>query len=189
MENNNKYLLKSKYLNIILGIVIIIVIILYYNNSSTKSVVDQSQIASNENIEELEETIVVHIAGEVISPGIVAMKKGDRLYEAIKLVGGPTESADLDGVNLAMILEDQQKIMIPNKDKLSNDEIKDTRININTAQKEILVTLPGIGESIAQSIIDYRETNGGFKNIEEIKNIPRIGDKTFEKIQDSIKAE
>lgn len=189
MKNNNKYLLKSKYINIILGIVIIIVISLYYNHSSTKSVVGQSEIVSNENAEEHEEIIVVHIAGEVISPGIVAIKKGERLYEAIKLAGGSTENADLNGVNLAMILEDQQKIMIPNKDKLSNDEIKDTRININTAQKEILVTLPGIGESIAQSVIDYRDTNGGFKNIEEIKNVPRIGDKTFEKIQDSIKAE
>ncbi|MFZ7131726.1 MAG: helix-hairpin-helix domain-containing protein [Eubacteriales bacterium] len=144
----------------------------------------------NEIQEETQEFIIVHIAGEVENPGIVKLNDGQRLYEAIEEAGGITKEGDVDGINLAMILQDGQKINIPNKNINENSKQSDDGlININTAEKEILMTLPGIGDTLAGSIIDYREKNNGFRNIEEIKNVPRIGNVTFERMKDEIKAE
>lgn len=131
----------------------------------------------------------MHISGEVAKPGIVQLKHGQRLYEALELVGGSTVNADVDKVNLAMILEDQQKIVIPPKQITAGSlqvEQEDEKINLNTANQSDLMTLPGIGETIADNILKYRDDNNGFKNIEELKNVSRIGDATFEKLKDMI---
>ena len=157
-------------------------------------------------IAENEEKVIVHVIGEVNNPGVVTLDEGARIIDAINAAGGKTEEADLSKVNLAYIVEDGTQIYIPrinenlneielmsteagqsvitNEEKEENGQ--ETKVNINTANKEKLETLPGIGETTAQKIIDYREANGKFKTIEEIKNVSGIGDAKFDNLKDKI---
>ena len=161
-----------------------------------------------ENNKEETEQIIIHIAGEVKNPGIVKIKEGARIADVIEMAGGLTDKANITNINLAYVIEDGQKITIPSKEKENQNEYissesgqgvieetpktnlesnENTIVNINKASKEELQTLQGIGESTAQKIIDYREQNGNFKQIEDIKNVPGIGDSKFEAIKESIK--
>lgn len=155
-----------------------------------------------------EERIVVHIMGEVKKTGIIYLRKGARIADAIKAAGGVTKEADIDAVNLAYVLQDGQKINIPNKkDKERNGNnvyitsesgnnviIEDNsqskgvnkKVNINEASQGDLETLPGIGPSIASRIIEYREQNGKFGEIEDLQNVKGIGDAKYNRIKDSI---
>ena len=124
----------------------------------------------------------VYICGAVETPGIYEFCEGARLYELIEEAGGLDEEADADAVNLAMEVKDAQQIRIPYiGETLASDEEK--LIDLNTASTADLCTIPGIGESRATAIIEYREKNGGFGDIEELKNISGIKDATFEKIK------
>ena len=151
----------------------------------------------NEEIEQ-EVDIMVHISGQVYNPGIIKLKSGKRLVDAIELAGGLKKEADLDRINLAKKLLDEEKLYIPKigeednpsinlvsmeSNSTQSNEIK--KININTCTKEELITLPGIGEVIAGRIIDYRLANQ-FKSIDDIKSVSGIGDKKFEGIQELI---
>ncbi len=129
-------------------------------------------------------TIIVQIAGEVERPNVYEIQVGMRLRELIELAGGYTKDANIEVVNEAIELKDEMKITIP---KLQEDGSSQTgKVNINTAGLEELMTLRGIGEVKAQSIIDFRETYGYFHSIEEIKLVSGIGDKTYESIKDDI---
>lgn len=152
-------------------------------------------------------TIIIDISGAVENPGIYELEEGTRLNDAIEAAGGLTEDVNSDyvakNVNKARVLNDEEKIYIPFKDddlsiveKITSDDSaksnnsKNTnansgKININTASKEELITLNGIGDAFAQRIIDYRESKK-FTKIEEIKNVKGVGEKTFEKIKDKI---
>lgn len=153
-----------------------------------------------------DELIYVHIDGEVEKPGLYSACPGDRVLDIIQRAGGLTSEADLTAVNLAIKVVDEMKIIIPNKEFVSSEETnkksfiqfpsppkeassnekkKEGAVNINMASKEELMTLPFIGSSRADSIIEYREEHL-FENIEEIKNISGIGDKAFEKLKDKI---
>jgi len=147
------------------------------------------------------DNIYVHIIGAINEPGIKEVPKYTRLFELIELSGGTTENADISRLNLASVLKDEQKIVVPERIEenivdiskasntiISNTEylIKGTMININTANKDQLSTLPGIGPSMSQRIIDYRDNNGYFNSIEDVKNVSGIGDAKFEKIKDFI---
>lgn len=156
---------------------------------------------SNEKSEE-SENYLVYITGAVVNPDVYEVKKGKRIVDVLNMAGGALQNADLEKINLAEAVEDGQHIIIPDSDygphmlfsnsytvdkndvKVQNNTTK--LININIADIAALDTLPGVGESTAQNIIDYREENGKFKSIEEIKNVSRIGDKMFEKIKDKI---
>ena len=142
---------------------------------------------------------MVHIVGEVKKQGIVEIKEGARIADVIKKAGGETEEADLSKINLAYPVEDGEKIYIPNKnDKedleyitegIGNEKVynnEESKININKASQVELETLPGIGPSTALKIIEYREENGKFEQIEDIKNVSGIGDAKFENIKESI---
>ena len=158
-----------------------------------------------------EEMIVIHLSGEVKEPGIVKLKEGERIADAIEKAGGATDDADLSKLNLAYVLEDGVKVRIPKKNEGENageyvseesgeeviqegsveaEENTQTTskvVNINKANQEELMTLPGIGESTAQKIIDYRKENGNFQTIEDIKNVSGIGDSKFNQIKSLIK--
>ena len=142
--------------------------------------------------------------------GIVKLNDGDRVYEAIEKAGGSLEDADLSKINLAYALSDGQKIYIPKEGEIVNEQntvteyissdfgnnalIEDNntvetgggKVNINTANQTELETLPGIGPSTAQKIIDYRSKIGKFDSIEDIQNVNGIGDAKFENIKDNI---
>jgi competence protein ComEA len=147
--------------------------------------------------------ISVYICGEVKNPDVVKVKDGTVLNDALALVGGPTEDADLNSINLAYRLCDQDMVKIPKKgEKLTGSEKyapqvntaqsasrSKGRININTADESELDTLPGVGPSTAKAIIKYREQVGSFSSIEEIKNVSGIGDSKFDQMKDSITVE
>lgn len=132
--------------------------------------------------------MMVHITGAVKQPGVVSLKPEARLIEAIELVGGLTETADVDSLNLARKIQDEEKIHIPAMGEVSATAVssENDKVNINTASLEELKSLPGVGDVIAQGIIDYREKNGGFKQLEELKNVTRIGDKVYDGLSESI---
>ena len=143
---------------------------------------------------------VVHVCGEVVNPGIYELPAGSRIYEAVKAAGGFTENASEESVNLASPIEDGVQIRIYSKDEAetlaagaapfdgfeASGEGKEPVVNLNTATKEELMTLSGIGESRAEDIIRYREENGGFQNIEDIMKVSGIKDAAFQKIKDRI---
>ncbi|MCR5467643.1 MAG: helix-hairpin-helix domain-containing protein [Lachnospiraceae bacterium] len=147
-----------------------------------------------------EDTIYVYICGAVRYPGVYAVSQTSRIYEAVDLAGGILENASSNAVNLASYMEDGEMIYIPTVDEVSDgtysisgDETTTTAddglVNINTAGQTELMTLSGIGEMKAQSIIEYRQNNGAFKNIEDIMLVSGIGDGCFQKIRDYIKVE
>ncbi len=145
--------------------------------------------------------ITIYISGQVKNPGVVTLENNKRLIDAIEILGGTTEDADLNRVNMALKIEDEGHYIIPKigeeisddmlnnqNNKLYNGKNEDTqnKININSSSIKELEELPGIGEATANKIFKYREENGEFKSIEEIKNVNGIGDKKYEGIKDLI---
>lgn len=200
-ENNKKIIVY-----ILIGIVVVIggikLIDIYYqnnNNNNNEEITIQNVLTTEDEPEKIEnETIKVYVTGEVKNQGVIELEQGSRIVDAIEKAGGQTEEANLKNVNLAYELEDGQKIYIPNKSEENTNEITDDgitgidskendTIDINKADEKELQELNGIGESLASSIIKYREDNGKFKNIEDLKNVPGIGESKFSNIKEKIK--
>ena len=138
------------------------------------------------------EEIVVHISGQVNNPGIVKLEPGARVIDAVNAAGGLKNEADLDKINLAKKLQDEEKIYIPKIGEDIDENLlapqnfaEGSKININTCTKEQLMSLPGIGEVLADRIIQYREKTP-FKKVEDLMNVSGIGEKKFESIKDLI---
>ena len=139
--------------------------------------------------------IMVHISGAVKNPGILKINSSKRVVDALEMAGGATDDADLDKINLAAKLHDEEKIYIPKIGEVSNNEISSLvssgennnagKININTADSTELQKIPGVGAKTAEKIINYRSQNS-FSSIEDIKNVDGIGDKKFESMKDYI---
>lgn len=167
------------------------------------------QIENNSNEQQLEknENIIVHVSGAVNKEGIVELKNNSRIIDAIDKAGGLKDEADITNINLAYIIEDGMKIHIPSKEEkestiivesninsgtveqsneIKSNNNKKLKININTATKTDLETLPGIGESTALKIVEYRKEKGKFKLIEDIKQVNGIGENKFNKIKELI---
>lgn len=173
--------------------------------------VDQNELEENV-IEQFElkkdkGNILVHVIGEVKTPGVVRLNEGARIIDAINECGGYSENADLSKVNLAYILEDGVQIYIPRVgENLENRELmsgeageevisesasyeangRNIKVNINKANEEKLKTLPGVGESMAKKIIEYREKNGKFSNVEDIKKVNGIGESKYNNLKEFI---
>ena len=155
-----------------------------YTNAGTQAAV------SGVETEPAEKTIMltVHVTGEVRSPGVYDLADGSRVLDAVNAAGGHTDAADLNRVNLAAFISDAQQIVIPKIRAEGEADIYffeegDALININAADAKALTALPGIGDVIAGNIVSYRENNGNFKQISDIMNVPRIGERTFEQIR------
>ena len=207
---------KQRKIILIIGVLAIALMVWnIYNSQNDDRAIESAEILISENnitkenkSEDEEEIIVVHITGEVKKPGVVKVKEGSRIENIIEAAGGLTENADITDVNLAYVVEDGVKIRIPsNNDEDASEESYITEdsgkgvmiteekqsgsssiVNINTATQTELEELPGIGPSIATRIIEYRDQNGKFKSVDDIKNVTGIGDSKFEKIKDYIKA-
>lgn len=123
--------------------------------------------------------IEVHIDGRVKNPGVYKIKKGTRLQDLIDEAGGLLDDAKTSNLNLARKLKDEEKITI--KSYLGKDE-EDSKININTASKDMLTSIPGVGSKMADKIIKYRQEHP-FNTIEDLLNITGIGKKKFEEIK------
>ena len=124
--------------------------------------------------------IHVYVEGEVVSPGVYTLQDGDRVADAIEAAGGFTADADQGAVNLASPLRDGDRVHVYRIGDVPQ------KINLNTAEAWLLQSLPGIGETLAQRIIDYRNENGSFQQIEALKKVEGIGAATFEKLKDNI---
>ena len=197
---------------LIIAVFILIANFAYSNNiggifdkSDKISLVDEENITDvDNNIESIKEESIddsikkVYISGEINKPGVYQIKDGDRLEDLIEEAGGLTDKASDKTLNLAQRLEDQMKIYIPNIDEENSLEnidpnqaanisasSKSDLININTASKEELMSLPNIGDKRADAIIEYRSANK-FEKIEDIKNVTGIGDKFYEALKDLI---
>ncbi len=146
----------------------------------------------------------VYVCGEVQDPGVYQLTEGARIFEAVALAGGFTEEAAQNWLNLADTVSDGMKLEVPSKTQVTEEAwlkrasesagnrsaqaegSSVSRVNINTASKEELMTLKGIGASRADDIIRYREENGGFPAIEDIMKVPGIKNAAFQKIKENI---
>lgn len=143
----------------------------------------------------------VYVCGAVQSPGVYELAADARVYEAITAAGGVTDDAAAAYVNQARVVEDGERIYIPNREEVSQKEgaipefIDDTlepqkdssgKVNINQAGLEELMSLTGIGETKARKIMEYREQNGSFGRIEDLMNVDGIKEGTYRKIEDRI---
>jgi len=141
--------------------------------------------------------VIVYIQGEVKKPGVYSLSSGSIVNDLVKAAGGFTDNANSDNkLNLAKKLKDEDYIFVErisegltdnSNSKATDINIKGTKkVNINNATAAELDTVPGIGPTIAQKIIDYRDKNGQFTSIEELKKVGGIGDKTLNKFRDNI---
>lgn len=211
----NKKIILKKILVISIVLVVAICGFVFYENED-EEFLEYDQISleeSFENTDDLENTaklendeqetmkIKIYITGEVNNPGVKELEVGTRIEDAINTAGGLTTAANISKVNLAYQLEDGQKIYIPNMNENIEEyitkengegiveESKSTtsgRVNINNADINELCELPGVGESLATRIVTYREENGKFKKVEDLKNVSGIGEKKFESLKEYV---
>jgi competence protein ComEA len=151
--------------------------------------------------------IFVYVCGAVNQPGVYQLAEGSRVCDALRCAGGLREDADDKSLNQAQVLSDGQQITVLTEEEAKNSgntgpvagqsgdglsggessgTVPDAKVNINTAGKEELMTLPGVGEARAEAIIAYREENGGFRSAEDIMKIEGIKEKLYAKLQDKI---
>lgn len=154
-------------------------------------------LLSTEGKEILEEeyVIMVHISGQVFNPGLLELKSGDRINDAVELAGGLKNEADIDRINLSKRVQDEEKIYIPKigenledieiVESSSNLQATSGKIDINTCTEELLISLPGIGKVTAEKIIAYRK-DFKFEKVEDIMKVSGIGDKKFQAIKELI---
>ena len=191
----------------VIAIVVITALLLFGGNGKNDEiVVDQTgemkaEMVVEEADSETEELqskatkLVVDISGCVKNPGVYEFEDETRLHDVIQQAGGLTEKADIDVINQAELVTDGQKILIPEKLEtmdgaesmtFTQNTVSNGKININQADSTTLQEIPGIGPATADKIIQYRDANGRFQRIEDLKNVSGIGDKTFEKMKDNI---
>lgn len=185
---------------VIACLALVFIVVGYMISKTSKQPLKSSDVFVDSGVECNDtRNITVYINGEIKKPGVYQLKDGSIVDDIIKIAGGFTENADNESLkiqlNLAQKLRDGEHIYVLSKDDVKNgmspaassiSSPNSTKVNINTATKEELKTIPGIGDVTAQKIIDYREKKGGFKTIEDLKRVDRIGEKTFEKFKDKV---
>ena len=168
---------------------------------------EEKKLEESQQLQNAKMPCFVHVCGEVENPGVYEMKEGQRVFEAVDAAGGFSEEAVRDYLNLAELVWDGMKLEVPNSKQVPDrewtapaggspaaakaagvrpEDMSAGKVNINTATKEELITLRGIGEAKAEDIIRYRQQRGGFERIEDIMEISGIKNAAFEKIKDDI---
>lgn len=163
----------------------------YLNSSESADITTES---TSEEPKEGYALGYVQVGGAVKNPGVYEIGRDTRLFMIIEAAGGLTEEADISSLNQARALKDGESIYIMTAEEakhaletMETNDSADGKVNINTADINLLMTLPGVGESKAKDIISYRETNGPFSSIEEIMEISGIKEGVYNKIKDNIK--
>lgn len=187
-----------------LGLVAIIGTLLFLVFWKTNQSVERTPITMNVQEKEIEKkgkpkisdtkeqkrTIIIDVKGAVNKEGVYEMKEGDRVKDAVQKAGGFLSEVDMKKVILAQIVQDQMLLYIPSKNEseqgMFTSSKEDGKIRINTAAKEQLEKITGIGSRKAESILKYREEHGPFQKIEDLLEIDGIGAKSLEKIKDQI---
>jgi competence protein ComEA len=137
--------------------------------------------------------VIVDVAGAVKRPGVYRMSASDRVEDALKEAGGPTGSADLSQINRAAKVEDGRQILVPARasrapaSPAATPALPDQPVNLNTATLEQLDTLDGVGPTTAQKILDYRKAHGGFGSVDELDEIPGIGEKRLAALREHVR--
>jgi len=177
------------------AVIVICLIAIWVTSGNNENNIANAEITdNNEIIEEINSSMFyVDICGEVINPGVYPLKEGSRIFQVIEMAGGLTTNAYIRDLNQAEIIYDGQKIYIPSKDEVDTvslysqqSGLTNGKVNLNKADLDTLQTLPGIGISKAQRIIEYRENTGKFKKAEDIMNVSGIGESTYASLKDLI---
>jgi len=138
-------------------------------------------------------SVIVHVAGAVRRPGVYRMRPSARVDDAVGRAGGATARADLSQVNLAAQVEDGRQVVVPERVRagaaggVPAESPPGVPLNLNTATLEQLDELDGIGPATAQNILDYREANGGFGSVEELGQVPGIGDVRLASLREQVR--
>ena len=171
---------------VIIGAILTAIMMLIFTKIDPNLSSNQGQSSSISQVEK--DYVTCTISGEVNRPGSYVLNSDSTLLDLISNAGGLTANADDLAFNSSIFLIDGMDYYIANKSKTPDTCVVETieKVNINSASKEELMQINGIGASTAQAIIDYREKNGEFTYIEELKNVPGIGNATFEKIKDYV---
>lgn len=197
---------RDKLITIIICCVFVLMAGIFYFNSGTSSVQNEASITKkevssvNHSTEQTpaSKEIAVYICGAVKKPGVYKFNTASRVCDAVKAAGGFKKNADTISINQAEYLKDGEQITIPVKTNVkpgssgdgksdsNNSKASSNLVNINQADENELMTLPGVGESKAASIIEYRNKNGNFTKIEDIMKITGIKEGVFNKIKDKI---
>ena len=150
-------------------------------------------VGSQKDCQEEMGSCMVYVCGAVENPGVYELPENSRVYEAVAMAGGMTEDAGMEAVNQAEFVTDGQMLRIPTMEEVaaaqeeSESNVDDGLLDINRASVADFMTLPGIGQSKAEALFQYREAHGRFSSIEEIMNVDGIKEGVFNKIKDSIK--
>lgn len=201
-----KWLLLGSGASIVILITLLVGIYLMVNKEAQvdttmweeTSLTTMAEFATDATKERAETMIYVDIKGAVKVPGIYQLKNQQRIWDALALAGGVSEEADTTQVNYAQKVKDQMIIYVPKKgepvpqsletlqESAPAQQNQEEKINLNTATEAELQTISGIGAKKAQEIIRFRDEQGPFKTVEELKNVPGIGEKTVERLKDML---
>ena len=201
-----KWLLLGSGASIVILITLLVSIYLMVNKEprvdttmwEETSLTTMAEVATDATKERAETMIYVDIKGAVKVPGIYQLKNQQRIWDALALAGGVSEEADTAQVNYAQKVKDQMIIYVPKKGEAVAQSLEtlqesapaqqnqEEKINLNTATEAELQTISGIGAKKAQEIIRFRDEQGPFKTVEELKNVPGIGEKTVERLKDML---
>ena len=196
----------SKWKGVLLGTLVVVCICscgkdtaYYVDSEGEDSVMQQGmQEETSEQMDEQDSKmaeIYVYVCGQITKPGVYVLPQGSRICDLFELAGGFTKDAAIDYWNQARLLTDGEMIYVPTAEEVkdrpfdentANNTDDSNKVNINTASKEELMTLPGIGEARALAIIAYRKENGPFTSIAELKEVEGIKDGVFSKMKDYI---
>ncbi|MGV3467329.1 MAG: helix-hairpin-helix domain-containing protein [Heyndrickxia sp.] len=198
------FLFKNKMILLGIGVLSLAIYVYFYQQRSVEQKNNEISFSPIEEVQEVENNqdenkengkMMIDVKGAVLHPGVYDGNEEERVIDLIQKAGGFQKKADQRKVNLAEKVHDEMVIYVPKKGENPDNELNfettiaspdNNKVNINTADLEQLQTLTGIGPSKASAIIEYREKNGGFKKVEDLTNITGIGEKTFEKLRDSI---
>lgn len=161
------------------------------STATTQEISDEKTGDTGSTLEQEDATIYVYVCGYVYNPGVYALPKTARICDALECAGGVTVDGKPEALNQAEHMEDGQTLYVPGKEEIlpHSGEQEDSLVDINTATKEELMTIPGIGASKAEDILAYREANGDFQTIEGLMEIPGIKEGIFNKMKAYIKCQ
>lgn len=170
---------RRKLLFLAVGLVVAIALLVSGQSSSEPIKVTPRKASSDIEVK----SGYIHISGAVIHPGVYPISIGTRLFEVIAMAGGFTSKADRDSVNMARTVTDGEQVLVAG---VGSASVNDGLIHLNKATAADLDKLPGIGPTLSERIIDWRNANGGFKKIEDLRRVGGIGDKLFAGIKELV---